>query len=128
MADAGCEYVVMEVSSQGLEQKRVEGCRFKVGVFTNLTQDHLDVHGTMENYYQAKKMLFDISDNAIINIDDDAGKRYLSEISCPAKTFSDETKADFYAEEILLSADGVKYVFSDKNSKHNVAFKMPGIV
>lgn len=127
MADAGCEYVVMEVSSQGLEQKRVEGCRFKVGVFTNLTQDHLDVHGTMENYYQAKKMLFDISDNAIINIDDDAGKRYLSEISCPAKTFSDETKADFYAEEILLSADGVKYVFSDKNSKHNVAFKMPGL-
>lgn len=127
MADAKCDYVVMEVSSQGLEQKRVEGCRFKVGVFTNLTQDHLDVHGTMENYYQAKKMLFDISDNAIINIDDESGRRYLKEISCPSKTFSSETKADFYAEDIWLSADGVKYVFSDKNSKHNVAFKMPGL-
>ena len=75
MADAGCKYTVMEVSSQGLEQKRVQGCHFKVGVFTNLTQDHLDVHGTMENYYQAKKMLFDISDSAIINIDDEYGRR-----------------------------------------------------
>ncbi|MBQ9375328.1 MAG: UDP-N-acetylmuramoyl-L-alanyl-D-glutamate--2,6-diaminopimelate ligase [Ruminococcus sp.] len=127
MADAKCEYVIMEVSSQGLEQKRVEGCRFKVGVFTNLTQDHLDVHGTMEQYYQAKKMLFDISDNAIINIDDEAGRRYLSEISCPAKTFSAEGVADFYAEDIILSADGVKYVFADKDSKHNVDFKMPGL-
>lgn len=56
MADAGCEYVVMEVSSQGLEQKRTGPCRFKLAVFTNLTQDHLDVHGTMENYYQAKSL------------------------------------------------------------------------
>ncbi len=127
MADAECEYVIMEVSSQGLEQKRVEGCQFKVGVFTNLTQDHLDVHGTMENYYQAKKMLFDIADNAIINIDDEAGKRYLSEIPCPAKTFSAERVADFYAEDIILSSDGVKYVFADNKEKHNVTFNMPGL-
>lgn len=127
MADAKCEYAVMEVSSQGLEQKRVSPCRFKVGVFTNLTQDHLDVHGTMENYYQAKKKLFDISESAIINIDDEAGRRYLKEIPCPAKTYSSETKADFYAEQIFLSADGVKYVFSDNKSKHNVDFKMPGL-
>ena len=127
MADAECKYVVMEVSSQGLEQKRVGPCKFRVGVFTNLTQDHLDVHGTMENYYQAKKLLFDISESAIINIDDEAGIRYLKEISCPAKTYSAEEKADFYAEDIFLSADGVKYVFSDNNSKHNVDFKMPGL-
>ncbi len=127
MTDAKCEYAVMEVSSQGLEQKRVSPCRFKVGVFTNLTQDHLDVHGTMENYYQAKKKLFDISKSAIINIDDEAGRRYLKEIPCPVKTYSSETKADFYAEQIFLSADGVKYVFSDNKSKHNVDFKMPGL-
>lgn len=127
MADAECKYAVMEVSSQGLEQKRVTPCRFKVGIFTNLTQDHLDVHGTMENYYQAKKMLFDISEKAIINIDDEAGRRYLKEIPCPAKTYSAEGKADFYAEDIFLSADGVKYVFSDNKSKHNVDFKMPGL-
>ena len=127
MADADCKYVVMEVSSQGLEQNRVGKCDFKVGVFTNLTQDHLDVHGTMENYYQAKKKLFDISDCAIINIDDEYGVRYLEEIPCPAKTYSAEKKADFYAEDIFLSADGVKYVFSDNKIKHNVDFKMPGI-
>ncbi len=127
MVDAKCEYVVMEVSSQGLEQKRVVPCHYAVGVFTNLTQDHLDVHGTMENYYQAKKMLFDISDKAIINIDDEYGRRCAREVACPCKTFSTISKADFYAEDMLLSASGVKYVFSDKKIKHNVDFKMPGL-
>lgn len=127
MANAGCEYVVMEVSSQGLEQKRVGPCQFKIGVFTNLTQDHLDVHGSMENYYQAKKMLFDKSESGLINIDDMAGKRFRKEIPCPTKTYSAEEKADFYAEDIILSADGVKYVFCDRTSKHNVDFKMPGL-
>lgn len=127
MADAGCKYTVMEVSSQGLEQKRVQGCRFKVGVFTNLTQDHLDVHGTMENYYQAKKLLFDISDTAIINIDDEYGVRYTKEIPCPYKTYSVKDKADFTAEDILLAASGVKYVFSDGKVKRNVSFPMPGL-
>lgn len=55
MVQAGCEYAVMEVSSHGLDQKRVAACRFAVGIFTNLTQDHLDYHKTMEAYYQAKK-------------------------------------------------------------------------
>ena len=59
MVKAGCQYAVMEVSSQGLEQKRVAACTYQVGIFTNLTQDHLDVHGTMENYYLAKKELFE---------------------------------------------------------------------
>ena len=127
MADAGCEYVVMEASSQGLEQKRLGPCNFAVGIFTNLTQDHLDVHGTMENYYQAKKLLFDVSAEAIINIDDFYGRRYLEEISCPSNTYSAETKADFFAEDILLSASGVKYVYCDGSNKHNVDFKMPGV-
>ena len=127
MADAGCEYVVMEASSQGLEQKRLGPCNFAVGIFTNLTQDHLDVHGTMENYYQAKKLLFDVSAEAIINIDDFYGRRYLEEISCPSNTYSAETKADFFAEDILLSASGVKYVYCDGCNKHNVDFKMPGV-
>ncbi|MCD7741057.1 MAG: UDP-N-acetylmuramoyl-L-alanyl-D-glutamate--2,6-diaminopimelate ligase [Ruminococcus sp.] len=127
MADAGCEYAVMEVSSQGLEQKRTGPCHFKVGMFTNLTQDHLDVHGTMENYYQAKKRLFSICDTAIINMDDPYGKRYLDEIEIEAKTVSDADAADFYAEDITLGANGVKYVFCDGNEKHNVTFAMPGL-
>lgn len=127
MADAGCEYAVMEVSSQGLEQKRVQGCRFKVGVFTNLTQDHLDVHGTMENYYQAKKLLFDISDTAVINIDDESGVRYTREISCPYRTYSVGGSADLAAEDVMLNTSGVKYVFSDGRVRKNVSFNMPGL-
>jgi UDP-N-acetylmuramoyl-L-alanyl-D-glutamate--2,6-diaminopimelate ligase len=127
MADAKCEYAVMEVSSQGLEQKRTGPCRYEVAIFTNLTQDHLDVHGSMENYYQAKKLLFGICDAAIVNTDDEAGRRYLSEISCPSKTFSATEPADFYAEDITLGAGGVKYVYCDGKSKHNVNFAMPGL-
>lgn len=127
MVDAGCEYVVMEASSQGLVQKRLGPCEFKVGIFTNLTQDHLDVHGDMENYYQAKKLMFDVTAQAIINIDDFYGRRYLEEIACPRNTYSAETKADFYAEDILLSSSGVKYVYCDGKNKHNVDFKMPGV-
>ncbi len=133
MSDAECEFVIMEVSSQGLEQKRTGPCRFDLAVFTNLTQDHLDVHGTMENYYQAKKLLFSICDKALINIDDDAGKRYLKEITCPAVTYgtiqvnSNEQPADFSAEDISLGASGVKYVFCHGSEKHNVKFAMPGL-
>ena len=127
MADAGCKYAVMEVSSQGLEQKRVQSCHFKVGVFTNLTQDHLDVHGTMENYYQAKKLLFGICDTAVINIDDEHGVRYTKEISCPFRTYAVSSKADFRAESVVLGITGVKYVFNDGKEKKNVSFNMPGL-
>lgn len=80
MADEGCEYCVMEATSQGLEQERLAGIEFEVGAFTNLTQDHLDVHGTMENYYQAKKKLFSQCRMALVNIDDPYGKRLFDEI------------------------------------------------
>ena len=127
MADKHCEYVIMEVSSQGLEQKRTGPCRFKLGVFTNLTQDHLDVHGTMENYYQAKKLLFSICDTALINLDDEYGQRYLKEINIPAKTYSAAEPADHYAEAVTLGAAGVKFVYCCGTAKHNVNFAMPGI-
>lgn len=127
MADAGCEYTIMEVSSQGLEQKRTGPCRYDIGVFTNLTQDHLDVHGTMENYYQAKKLLFSISDRALINTDDEYGRRYISEIDIPVKSYSAAETADYYAESVSLGAAGVKYVFCCGDDRRNIDFAMPGI-
>ena len=68
MADAGCTHVVMEVSSHSLVLHRVAGLRFAVGIFTNLTQDHLDFHKTMENYAEAKAMLFPMCGRAVINL------------------------------------------------------------
>ncbi|MBR1750715.1 MAG: UDP-N-acetylmuramoyl-L-alanyl-D-glutamate--2,6-diaminopimelate ligase [Ruminococcus sp.] len=127
MVDEGCEYCVMEVSSQGLEQKRLEGCEFVIGAFTNLTQDHLDVHGTMENYYNAKKILFSQSDRAIINIDDEYGRRYFDEIDIPKKTLSVKGKGDFNASNIRLTAQGLEYDFSDGDITLPVKFAMPGM-
>lgn len=127
MADAGCEFVIMEVSSQGLEQKRVAGCRYEVGAFTNLTQDHLDVHGSMENYYKAKRMLFDMTDTAVINIDDPYGRRLLEEIPCRAVTFSDRDKADFSAGDTQFSASGCKYRLTIGDGRQaDMEFSMPG--
>lgn len=84
MADEGCNYVVSEVSSHALSQKRVDFSSFKIAVFTNLTHEHLDFHNTMEDYYRAKKRLFNEllikSGTAVINIDDSYGERLLNEI------------------------------------------------
>ncbi|MBO7182013.1 MAG: UDP-N-acetylmuramoyl-L-alanyl-D-glutamate--2,6-diaminopimelate ligase [Kiritimatiellae bacterium] len=82
MVTAGCRAAVMEVSSHAVEQRRVAGCNYAALLFTNLTQDHLDYHGTMEDYYQAKARLFrdHLSTPAVINIDDPYGARLLKEL------------------------------------------------
>ena len=72
----------MEVSSHALELERVHGCHFDVGVFTNLTRDHLDFHKTMENYLNAKAKLFKISDKGVVNFDDDGGKKIVANNDC----------------------------------------------
>ncbi len=127
MYTKGCKYVVMEVSSQALEQDRIGPLYFAAAIFTNLTQDHLDVHGTMENYYQAKKKIFDVCDFAILNADDEAGRRYFSEIECPKYSFSVENCGDYYADCVKLSAKGSTFWFSDNVKTHFVSFTMPGM-
>ncbi len=110
MVEAECEYCVMEVSSQALAQGRVEGIRFTLGVFTNLTQDHLDYHLTWENYFNAKRMLFENSDTVITNLDDENGLKIVDGLDCKVLTYSvDNNEADFTAKNVKLSASGVKY-------------------
>lgn len=90
MVDAGSEYLVMEVSSHALHQQRVGGIDFSVGAFTNLSHDHLDYHETIEEYAEAKKLLFDgLSDSAtaVVNIDDAYGKLMLSDSKAKAVPF-----------------------------------------
>lgn len=127
MVNAGCQYVVMEVSSFGLVQSRIGASFFDVAVFTNLTQDHLDYHKDMEDYYQAKKMLFDVCESAIINIDDDYGKRLFDEVSCGKCSFSINGKANFSAGGIEIKSTGTAFSFCDGEKSYPVKMKMPGM-
>ena len=88
MVDCGTEYCVMEVSSQALDQSRVAGCHFDVAVFTNLTQDHLDYHGNLENYIEAKKIHFRNCDKAVANLDDGSYEKMFGDAQCPVMTYS----------------------------------------
>ncbi len=108
MADAGCTHVVMEVSSHALFLQRVGGVRFAVGIFTNLTQDHLDFHKTMENYCDAKALLFRQCGAGVYNADDPWAKRVTALAACPLISIG-EHDADLAAQNIVLSASGVSF-------------------
>lgn len=127
MVDAGCDFVVMEVSSFGLVQHRIGTTKFECGVFTNLTQDHLDYHKTMEAYYQAKKMLFSVCDKAVINIDDDYGKRLSQEISCEYSTYGKSLDADYYSDAVKLRADGTSFWLCCDDKSYQINMYMTGM-
>lgn len=127
MYDSGVEYVIMEVSSHSIVQKRVCGIRFQVAAFTNLTQDHLDYHGTMENYKAAKAELFEIADSAVINIDDETGKEFSKTAPCKKYTYSAiYNSADFVAKETKIRANGVKFLAVTLGGIAKVSVATPG--
>ncbi|MDR2615445.1 MAG: UDP-N-acetylmuramoyl-L-alanyl-D-glutamate--2,6-diaminopimelate ligase [Oscillospiraceae bacterium] len=110
MADGGCEYVVMEASSHALELGRVAGLVFEVGVFTNLTQDHLDFHGSMEEYARAKAKLFRQSRVGVVNADDEASESLTEGADCRLLTYSAKSdSADLSAKLIKLLPDKVEF-------------------
>jgi UDP-N-acetylmuramoyl-L-alanyl-D-glutamate--2,6-diaminopimelate ligase len=110
MADAGCTHVVMEVSSHALMLHRVDGISFKTAIFTNLTQDHLDFHGTMERYRDAKGRLFQQCETGIFNLDDEAGRWYMETSPCACFAYSEnKPEADLLAENIRLLSDHVEF-------------------
>jgi len=127
MAEAGCTHCVMEVSSHSLVLDRVRGVRFAVGAFTNLTQDHLDFHKTMEAYREAKAKLFTISDKGVINLDDPVADKMLADATCPCLTFSaDQDAADLSAKNIELGASGVSFVAATRDAIARVSLGIPG--
>lgn len=127
MADAGCTHVVMEVSSHSLVLNRVAGLRFAVGIFTNLTQDHLDFHKTMDEYARAKSLLFSMCDAAVINLDDEWSGFMLERCKCPALTFSEGERGDLTASGIGLSASGVKFKARYRGETEDVKLGIPGL-
>lgn len=110
MADMGCEYAFMEVSSHSVDQKRIAGLKFAGGVFTNLTRDHLDYHKTFENYRDAKKGFFDMLPKgsfAITNADDRNGLIMTQNTKATVKTYSIRGGADFRAKVLEESFEGM---------------------
>ena len=110
MADSGCTHVVMEVSSHSLTLERVAGIHFDVALYTNLSQDHLDFHETMEEYAAAKRKLFSMCSLGCFNLDDAWADFMRDGASCRTMTFSTEkNEADLVAKDIRLTADGVRF-------------------
>ena len=110
MAEKGCEYAFMEVSSHAVDQKRINGLTFAGGVFTNLTRDHLDYHKTFENYRDAKKGFFDLLPKdafALTNADDKNGSVMVQNTKALAKTYSIRQNADFHAKVLEESFEGM---------------------
>lgn len=118
--------VVMEVSSHSLDLHRVDGIQYNIGIFTNLTQDHLDYHKTMENYKIAKSLLFQRSNKSVINIDDEAGEFMKQNAKGEVLTFGIDKQADITAKEIDISADGVKFTLCYDNKQYMVSLHTPG--
>ncbi len=124
--------VVMEVSSHALEQNRVGGCRFDGAVFTNLTQDHLDYHITMENYFNAKAILFKKlkEDNfAVINVDDEYGQRFIDVLPEGVRcyTYGVKNKADVSAKNIEFSLNGAEFTLVTPKGEYKVSLHMNGM-
>ncbi len=124
--------VVMEVSSHALDQNRVGGCRFNGAVLTNLTQDHLDYHITMDNYFDAKALLFkglQEDDFAVINADDDYAERFLNVVPEGVRkyTYGIKKQADVQAKNIVFSLNGAEFTLVTKNSEHKVNLHMNGM-
>ena len=109
MAEEGCRVVVMEVSSHALELKRVAGIRFNTAVYTNLSQDHLDLHGSMENYAAVKRTLFTHCDVACVNLDDPWADFMTADHACPVLSYGSAETADLYAENVRLFPDRVSF-------------------
>lgn len=114
MVDGGVDAVAMEVSSHGLHQHRVDGTRYEVAVFTNLTQDHLDYHASMREYFDAKARLFTpaMSDRAVVNHDSPEGRRLLGS-GLPTVTFGLDAGADLRATEVRTTREGLSFRVGD---------------
>lgn len=128
MADSGCTHVVMEVSSHSLTLERVAGIHFDVALYTNLSQDHLDFHGTMEEYAAAKRKLFSMCSLGCFNLDDAWADFMRDGVSCRTMTFSTEkNEADLVAKDIRLTADGVRFASVSGDEISMTKLGIPGM-
>jgi UDP-N-acetylmuramoyl-L-alanyl-D-glutamate--2,6-diaminopimelate ligase len=129
MVQRGCTDVVLEASSHAMEQKRLEGCRFACGIFTNLTPEHLDYHPDMEHYYRAKRELFCQCDAAVVHQDDAYGRRLMGELTAegvPVWGFGTGQDTTLRAEKIELFADRCQCSLCFDQQQEHAVLPLPG--
>ncbi len=126
MRDAGCTHAIMEVSSHAIALDRVAGLHYTVAAFTNLTEDHLDFHKTMEDYCDAKAELFRRCDKAVINRDDVWFERITKKATCQVLTTSVRGDADLHAEDLELLSDGISFVAVCGSERVAARLPIPG--
>jgi len=126
MRDAGCGYVIMEVSSHAIALDRVAGLHYEVAAFTNRTEDHLDFHKTMEAYCDTKAELFRRCDKAVANADDAWFERITQNATCQILTTSVKGNADLYAEDLELKSDGISFTAVRAQQRIHVELPIPG--
>ncbi len=126
MRDAGCTHMVMEVSSHAIALERVGGIHYDVAAFTNLTEDHLDFHKTMEAYCDSKAELFARCDRAVVNRDDPWYSRILAKAQCQVLTTSQNPGAGLWARDVELRADGVSFTAVLDGEEAAVCLPIPG--
>ena len=126
MRDAGCTHVVMEVSSHAIALDRVAGVRFDAAGFTNLTEDHLDFHKTMDHYCDTKAELFRRCDKGVINADDSYAQRFLDAATCAVLTTAVAGEGGLKAENLELRADGIDFTAVMGGEQVQVSLGIPG--
>lgn len=126
MVDSDIDYCVMEVSSHSLDLDRVYGIEFSQGIFTNLTQDHLDFHKTFENYFNAKSKLFKICKHSVVNVDDSYGIKLLEKINSRITTYSIEKESDLKGTDINLESTGIIFNLKGNEKTYKVQLPIPG--
>lgn len=129
MIQSKIQYCIMEVSSHALSLKRVDNVNFQAGIFTNLTEDHLDYHNTMENYYNSKLKLFNMTKKYnIINIDDKYGKRMIKELDndVPILSYGIDENCEVYATDIVYHTKGVNFTLNTPKGIIPINLKLLG--
>jgi UDP-N-acetylmuramoyl-L-alanyl-D-glutamate--2,6-diaminopimelate ligase len=126
MVELGATHSVIEVTSSALAKDRVYGCEFDVGVFTNITQDHLDEHGTMENYKKAKLKLFNMCKNAVVNVDDPFSIDILASSNCKVVGYGINKKCDYQGQDIRYNNSSVHFNLKHDNKTFKVELNVPG--
>lgn len=126
MVEKKVNSVVMEVSSHALELHRVSCCEFDIGVFTNLSRDHLDFHRTFENYLEAKTKLFKMCKKGLVNIDSDYGRQVVDNAECEVYTFGIDSDADIKATEVVKKQDSIEFKVTTPWFDGEIHVNIPG--